>query len=316
MTSQSGRKTRFSIVVPTFNSARTLGATLESILSQGWHDAEVVIIDGVSRDNTLDVARAFPDLDVVILSEPDQGIYDAINKGIAIASGDLVCVIGSDDLLAPGALDAVDRVWQASRTDIVAGQALLVAPDGTSTIRQDEPYDIGCLISGIPFCHNSMYVTKEAYARVGPYSTNLKICADAEWVHRSIRQGCECARIPDVLIHFSLDGTSSRNDALIMNETYALVAANFSGLTTEDAETLFKAARGWTDASLVPSLVSKYQDASSLRDTVKAKFGENILAAPEVESASQLKPVKSSRIARKIQRLRAAFMSGKRRKRP
>jgi glycosyltransferase involved in cell wall biosynthesis len=314
MAGQAGIKTHFSIVVPTFNSALTLGGTLESIRAQGWSKVEVLIIDGVSRDATLDVAKGFPDLDVVIQSEPDKGIYDAINKGIARARGDLVCVIGSDDLLAPGAFHAVDRVWQAAPTDIVAGRALLVAPDGTSHLREDEAYDIGCLISGIPFCHNSMYVTKAAYARVGAYATNLKICADAEWVHRAIRMECTCARVPEVLIHFSLDGTSSRNDALIMAETYAVVAANFPGLSVADAETLFKAARGWTDSGLVPSVVANHPDVPGLRETVLAKFGVGILAAPDADPAIPPRPAGSFSMARAFHNMRAALRSGGRRK--
>lgn len=264
----AGAKTRFSFVVPTYNSESTLHSTLESIRAQDWSEIEVIIIDGGSKDQTVELAKSYAGLKIIVVSEPDKGIYDAINKGVARAAGDLICVLGSDDRLAEGALLAVHNAWAFQRTDIVAGGSLLESPDGGASRRLDEAYGPGALVSGIPFCHNSMYVTPDAYRKVGGYSLNYRICADADWVHRSIRNGCTCSRVEQPLVHFSLDGTSSKNDDLIMAETYAVVASNFPGLTVDEAEILFKAVRRWTDGSQVPAVLKRHHSNSDLTEAV------------------------------------------------
>ncbi|MDF3863380.1 glycosyltransferase family 2 protein [Pseudomonas denitrificans (nom. rej.)] len=304
MSEASGNSTRFSIVIPTYNSAPTLARTLVSVREQGWPDVEVLIIDGASKDQTLEVARSFSGLALKLVSEPDEGIYDAINKGVALATGDLICVIGSDDRLAEGALKAVHEAWAHAGTDIVAGKALLEAPDGSASLRVDEAYGPGALVSGIPFCHNSMYVTPEAYRKVGQYNLDYKICADAEWVHRSIRAGCTCARVELPLVHFSLSGTSSTNDELIMAETYAVVAGNFPGTSTQDAEILFKAVRRWTDDSQVSAVLRRYPADTLLAEAVAAGLHPTSSAAatPPV-NAQRLSNSFAARALRKIQRL-------------
>ncbi|CAI8864948.1 hypothetical protein EMIT051CA3_30167 [Pseudomonas chlororaphis] len=205
-----------------------------------------------------------------MISEKDRGIYDAINKGIRISSGDLICIIGSDDSLADGALKTVDEAWKSDRADIVAGKALLVKPDGSSSLRVDEAYGVGALVSGIPFCHNAMFVTPNAYQRVGEYSLDYKICADAHWVHRSIIAGCRCTRVNSVIVNFSLDGTSSNNDELIMAETYSLVRGNFPELSQSDAEIIFKVVRGWIGGDSLSSVLSRYASNSALSLAVEA----------------------------------------------
>ncbi|AIL60612.1 glycosyltransferase family 2 protein [Pseudomonas alkylphenolica] len=256
--------TRFSIVIPTYNSAATVQRTLESITMQQWPNVEIVIVDGVSTDDTLAVVERNAVADCIVISEPDKGIYDAINKGVARATGQLICVIGSDDQFAAGAFRAVNDAWQAEHADIVAGPALLVALDGQGELRKDERFGPGALLSGIPFCHNAMFVTSAAYASVGPYNINYRICADAEWVHRSIRLGCSCLYIDKTIVHFSLSGTSSTNDELIMKETYAVIVGNFPMLSTEDAEILFRAVRGWSDGSQVASVLSRHSNNKQL----------------------------------------------------
>lgn len=304
MSDVSSNPTRFSIVIPTYNSASTLARTLESVLEQNWTNVEVLIIDGASKDRTVEVARSFPCLDLIVVSEPDKGIYDAINKGVARATGDLICILGSDDRLAEGALEVVHEAWAAAGTDMVAGKALLEAPDGTATLRLDEAFGPGALVSGIPFCHNSLYVTPDAYRRVGEYSLAYRICADAEWVHRAIRAGCTCARVEPALVHFSLNGTSSTNDELIMAETYAVVAGNFPGITLQDAEVLFRAVRRWTDGSQVSAVLDRYPSDTLLVQAVTEGLSPtSSTATPAPVKAPRLNNSFTARALRKIRRL-------------
>lgn len=279
------KSTKFSIVIPTFNSAKTILSTLESLSAQKWLPLEVIVVDGGSTDNTLALISNYVGLSCVVISEKDRGIYDAINKGIRISSGDLICIIGSDDSLADGALKVVDEAWRNDRADIVAGKALLVKSDGSSSLRVDEVYGVGALVSGIPFCHNAMFVTPAAYQRVGEYSLDYKICADAHWVHRSIVAGCRCVRVNSVVVNFSLDGTSSNNDELIMTETYGLVRGNFPDLSQADAEIVFKVVRGWIGGESLPSVLSKYADNSALSSAVKTAMASKYGAEASGEGA-------------------------------
>ena len=95
---------KISIITITYNSERTVEETLKSVISQAYPKLEYIIVDGASKDKTLDVVAKYKDSIARIISEPDKGIADAFNKGIRMATGDLIGIINSDDLLLPGAL--------------------------------------------------------------------------------------------------------------------------------------------------------------------------------------------------------------------
>lgn len=263
------KSTKFSIVIPTYNSAKTILPTLDSLSAQDWKNFEVIVVDGQSSDNTLKIIESYSSLKCKVFSEKDSGIYDAVNKGISLSGGDLICVLGSDDQLAAGALRAVHDCWKQEGGDIVAGKALLVKKDGSSELRVDEVYGQGALVSGIPFCHNAMFVTRAAYRKVGDYSLEYKICADAHWVHRSIIAGCHCSRLDLVLVHFSLDGTSSNNDELVMAETYSMIRSNFPTISLHESEVIFKAVRGWTGPEFVYDILVKHSESAQLKASVE-----------------------------------------------
>ncbi len=201
-------------------------------------------MDGASNDATVEIARRHS-CRPHIISEPDKGIYDAINKGIERANGCLIGVLGSDDKFTPGALAKLHSLHSRTNSDIVFGRALMVDETGRTELRQDEPYGPGALISGIPFCHNAMFVTPECFARVGSYDLSYRICADAAWVHRAIKLGCSASSVQDPIVAFSLGGLSSGAPDEIMNETYRVIAANFESVTPAEGRILIEAARGW-----------------------------------------------------------------------
>ena len=253
-----GRKPKISLVIPTYNAARTLDRALASACQQSWPDREIIVIDGGSGDGTRAIVEANRLHIAVFVSEPDGGIYDAINKGIALATGDLIGVLGADDTLCDEALPRLAAAWRETQPDIICGQALMVAPDGSQALRPDEDYGPGALLSGIPFCHNAMFATRGAYGAVGNYDLHYRLCADAHWVHRAIRAGLTCRQVDAPVVRFGLQGASSTNGELIMTETYALILANFPGLSLTDAQCLFQAIRGWSDGAGVEAVLRRH----------------------------------------------------------
>jgi glycosyltransferase involved in cell wall biosynthesis len=263
-----------TIVVPTFNSENVVARCLESILSQDGVSLEIVVVDGASRDATLDIVRRFSAPNVVIISEPDDGIYDAINKGIFAAKGQMIGVLGSDDIYNPGVLSAV-KGFTNSDTGIVAG---LTQIDGK--LRIDEPYGAASLISGIPFGHNAMFASSATYDKVGPYDLAYRICADAQWVHRAIRAGVPCIKTDQVFVVFGTEGTSSSNPEEIMAEAYAVIRENFPFLTTDEAKYLLYAFRKWGPVDDVKRLLRVHNDSTLFVRSLAQAFPQSDQSSP------------------------------------
>lgn len=259
----------FSVVVPTFNSQAAVESAIASIQGQIEVSVQVIVIDGASKDRTCEIVRnaALPGL--VLVSEPDTGIYDAINKGVALARGRLIGVLGSDDRYFDGALRLALDAHRHSDTGIVAGRASIA---GAS--RADEPYGVNALISGIPFGHNAMFATREAYHTVGQYDLRYRICADADWVHRAIRKGVSCKIVDADFVEFGTGGESSTQSECIMEETYTIIASNFPGITKEEAQRLLFAARGWAPASSIADIASRHANNAELMEAITATFPE------------------------------------------
>jgi Glycosyl transferase family 2 len=266
----------FSVIIPCFRSVAVLRDALDSVLVQD-EPFEVIVVDGGSDDDTAAIARAHPSHPVVI-SEPDEGIYDAVNKGMALATGRLIGVLGSDDTFEPRVFSRLRARHVETGADIVFGAARMVDAAGNAELRKDEPYGPGALISGIPFCHNAMFVTPETFAAVGPYDHLLRICADAEWVHRAIKTGRTAAGITDVVVTFSLGGLSTVNVEEIMTETYRIIAANFGNVTPDEGKILINAARRWGPVEPALEIAARHPDDTLLQTAV----AHALSAAPSI----------------------------------
>lgn len=255
----------FSVVIPTFNSESVVSSALASVRQQSGVRTQVIVIDGASKDRTCDIVRAAELPDLVLVSEPDTGIYDAINKGVALAQGQLVGVLGSDDTYIENTLQTALRAHQQSGAGIVAGRTHI-----GGTPRADETYGVNALISGIPFGHNAMFATRQTYALVGNYDTHYKICADADWVHRAIRKGVKCTFVDTPFVEFGPGGESSVQSERIMDETYAIIASNFPGLTMDEAKRLLYGARKWAPATSIADIVARHAGNTTLINSIAA----------------------------------------------
>ena len=204
-----------SIVTAVRNRAGTLGHALGSLAAQSHSGVEHVIQDGASTDGTLGViARRAPR--ARLESAPDGGIYEALNRGIARASGDVIGILHSDDALAhPGALSRVMvRLMADPSLDGVYGDLDYVSASGSGRVVRRwraGAYRPGMLARGWMPPHPTLFVRREVIERHGAYDTSLRIAADYEAILRWLGAGVRLGYVPDVLVRMRMGGESNRS---------------------------------------------------------------------------------------------------------
>jgi len=184
---------KLSIITVTYNSERTLRDTMESILSQTFQDFEYIIVDGSSKDATLDIIREYEPLfrgKMRYVSEPDKGIYDAMNKGFAMATGDVIGILNSDDFFtSDDVLQAVVDGFAGEYVDAVYADIHYVNTDDlTKCVRyySSSVFRPWMMRFGMIPAHPSFYCRKVVYDQYGFFDTNYRIAADFEILLRLI----------------------------------------------------------------------------------------------------------------------------------
>lgn len=182
---------RFSIITPTFNRRDMLVEALDSVARQDWPEVEHIVVDGGSTDGTLELIASRPELRLI--GGPDKGVYDALNKGIAAATGDVVCFLNSDDAFETGALKAAAQGFDEDPAcDSVCGSARLVA-DGETIEVYDRDADkllstartalLGAAII------NARFFRRAVVDKIGPFSLAYRISSDRDFLMRAITLG-------------------------------------------------------------------------------------------------------------------------------
>lgn len=184
---------KISIITATFNSARTVRDTIESVLAQTYKDIEYIIVDGLSKDNTLDVVKELePKFGGRMrwISEKDNGLYDAMNKGIAMATGDVIGILNSDDFYtSDDILETVARKMSSGSIDAVYGDIHFVDNsnlDKCVRYYSSHIFRRWLMRYGFMPAHPSFYCRKEVYTKYGAFDTRYKIGADFESLLRYI----------------------------------------------------------------------------------------------------------------------------------
>ena len=184
---------RISVITATYNSGRTIGDTLESVLRQTYSDVELIVVDGASRDDTMDVVRRYEPRfggRMHWTSEPDRGIYDAMNKGIARATGDVIGILNSDDFYTSDTvLERVAEAMAGGDVDAVYGDIHYVRDgDLRRCVRyySSRPFRRWMMRLGFMPAHPSFYCRREVYERYGTFDTTYRVAADFENLLRLI----------------------------------------------------------------------------------------------------------------------------------
>lgn len=202
----------FTVVTVCLNAEEHIRAALASVLAQGRSDFEYLVVDGASTDDTLQIVNSFAgrfEGRLRVVSEPDEGLYDAMNKALLLACGEYIAFLGADDSLTPSALDAVARaVSRVSRPDIVCGATRVVGPSGEWT-EPPRSFAASPIPKRAPARHQSMFVRREMVIAAGGFETAFPIAADYELYLRLHESGAGELLIDDVLSRFALGGASS-----------------------------------------------------------------------------------------------------------
>jgi len=207
---------KISVITASFNSASTIADTLRSISAQTYKEVEHLVIDGGSRDSTLQIVRALGCPEIKVVSEPDHGIYDAMNKGLKMATGDIVGFLNSDDMYAdPHVLQRVAEAFRDPRIDVVYGDIVFVAEKDTSRVVRlwtSRPYTPGLCSRGWMPPHPSLYVRRSVYEKYGNYDLAFPAAADFEMALRLLDMAQKkSAYIPAVQVRMRMGGQSTRS---------------------------------------------------------------------------------------------------------
>lgn len=196
-----------TIITVSYNAVKTIEDTIVSVLGQTYNNIEYIIIDGGSTDGTLDIIKKYQDKITYWVSEPDKGIYDAMNKGIAKANGELIGIINSDDWYE---LDAVQNV--VSQCDdthsVIYHGGLNMIKDGVVFYTSSAPIKIQKLKKGMIINHPATFVPKKIYKEIGGFSTSYKIASDYDFILRAYMKGFRFKPIDTIIANFRTGGTS------------------------------------------------------------------------------------------------------------
>jgi glycosyltransferase involved in cell wall biosynthesis len=208
-----------TVITACYNSAATLRHALDSVAGQDCSYIEHLVVDGASSDGTAVILEGLPPEKIHWISEPDSGMYDALNKGIRMSTGDVVGFLHADDEFAgPAILDRVAQCFSNPQVMACYGDLVYVNKDDISKVVrywQSGAYDYDKLRQGWMPPHPTLYVRRELYEEIGGFDTTYRIAADYDCMLRLLQfihaKGGRVEYIPEVMVRMRLGGTSNRS---------------------------------------------------------------------------------------------------------
>ncbi|MEN8148121.1 MAG: glycosyltransferase family 2 protein [Campylobacterota bacterium] len=207
---------KISIITSVYNNRETIAEAIESVLSQTYDDIEYIVVDGASTDGTVDVIKRYEGQISTFVSEPDKGIYDGLNRGVALATGDVVGFLHSDDLFQDEHVVAkIAEAFKADDVDSTYGDLVYVSKENTSKVVRywkSGAYSLKKLENGWMPPHPTFYVKRRVYEAYGAFDTSFKIAADYDSILRFLgREGITTRYIPEVLVKMRVGGESNKS---------------------------------------------------------------------------------------------------------
>lgn len=207
---------KISIITVCFNAEAHIDETLRSVVMQDHRDIEHIVVDGGSTDGTMSKVERYREVLAHVVSERDKGVYDAMNKGLRLATGEVVAFVNAGDMIARrDVLSAMVKEFERNDADVIYGDALMVDPEDITKVKRfwkGGDYDRENFRKGWMPPHLGTYIRRSAYQRFGHFREDLKVSADYELMFRFLYKHRLRARyVPKVLVRFRLGGVSNRS---------------------------------------------------------------------------------------------------------
>ena len=228
---------KISIITVTYNAEATLERTLQSVAQQTHPDVEHLIIDGASTDRTLEIARQYPH--AIVFSEPDKGLYDAMNKGLQRATGDYLCFLNAGDKLHSKETLAhiVASISDGSPIGVIYGDTQIVDAQGNflrnRRLTPPEHLTWHSFKEGMLVCHQAFFINRQIAL---PYDTNYRFSADFDWCIRCMKEG-EKRGMKNLYIHepvadYLAEGMTTANHKASLKERFKIMSKHYGLLPT------------------------------------------------------------------------------------
>lgn len=199
---------KISIVTVCYNSEKTISQTFESLLEQTYREFEYIVIDGGSKDRTVEIIKNYSEkflkngIKFSYVSEKDYGIYDAMNKGIKLASGEIIGIINSDDWYEKDALENIITEYDKNEPDIIFGLLRTIGEDGNPVEIIGKYRESGVGV------HPTVFVKRDIYEKYGVFNLKYKLAADCELLLRLSQKNVKTQMLEKIIANFRIDGAT------------------------------------------------------------------------------------------------------------
>lgn len=236
---------KISIITVVWNNKATIECAIESVLNQSYKNVEYIVIDGLSTDGTVDIIKNYKDKINIFISEPDNGLYDAMNKGIKAATGDIIGILNSDDFyIDQYVLEKVANEFKCKQVESVFADLVFVYPRNVDKIVRY--YDSSqCMPTKFQYAlypaHPTFFVKKEIYQQYGTFKTDYKIGADFDIMARFLYTNkISYSYIPEPIIKMRIGGVSTSLSSIWINCIEQLRVCKENGIKTNLMKILMK----------------------------------------------------------------------------
>lgn len=226
---------KFSVITVCYNAEKTLEDTIQSVISQTYHHVEYIIVDGASKDRTMDIVNRYRERISVVVSEPDKGLYDAMNKGIRLATGDYLCFLNAGDSFhEDDTLQQMVHSIHGNRLpDVLYGETALVDHSGHFLrMRRLQAPDILTWKSfrmGMLVCHQAFFAKRELAVS---YDLQYRFSADFDWCIKIMKQSKVLHNTHLTLIDYLSEGMTTRNHKASLKERFRIMVRHYGWAST------------------------------------------------------------------------------------
>lgn len=228
---------KFSIITVTYNAGKVLEDTIQSVVFQTYRNVEYIIVDGGSTDNTLDVVHKYQERICKVISEPDKGLYDAMNKGIRMATGDYLCFLNAgDELHENETLQKIVYTLKGKELpDVIYGETAIVDEEGhflhMRRLSTPEHLHWKSFKEGMLVCHQAFFARREL-ALANPYDLRYRFSADFDWCIRIMKQSKYLHNTHLTLIDYLNEGMTTQNHKASLKERFRIMTKHYGWIST------------------------------------------------------------------------------------